>query len=320
MNRKAPQSSQLTSELHNMGEALLLARTEKGLDIQEVAHTLIMSSAQIRGLETANQIAFHNLAFFIRGIEKYAQYLEIPESSEFWTQLDQIREFHNHLSASPAHREISTLAKSGFFKQRTSLFSYFTRNPVFWISVISLASLSMSLSSRIESESNRIKEFAASEQSATLDTAPEPKISRHSLKAGVESVTSEAQHSQASKEPSESSQNSNSQRQSAQQDTQSVLKVETKLPLQSAQNRMTLKFNEPSWVKYVVKDGTAHEKIYQPDEQLEIDPTNIESMVIGNAGATTITSGNTFIDLKSHSINKNGIARISPEDFSRLMN
>lgn len=320
MNRKAPQSSQLTSELHNMGEALLLARTEKGLDVQEVAHTLIMSSAQIRGLETANQFAFHNQAFFIRGIEKYARYLEIPDGAELWTQLDQIRESHNLSKTSPAHREISTLAKSGFFKHRTSLFSYFTRNPVFWISVISLLGLSISLSSRIESESNRIKEFAASEQSAALDTAPEPETGRNALKAGVESGMSEVQHSQASKEPSESSQNSTSQRKSDQQDTLALLKVETKPPLPSAQNRITLKFNEPSWVKYVIKDGTAHEKIYQPDEQLEIDPATIESLVIGNAGATTLTSGNAIVDLKSHSINKNGIARISPEDFSRLMN
>lgn len=341
MTNQSSSRTQGATEFKQIGEILLKNRIERGLDLQSVARALIMSVAQIRGIESAEQAAFHNSSFFLRGIEKYAHYLSIPENNECWSLISQIREAPIHHKNGRAQQSVKVLAKSGLFKNQSSILTYFARHPVFWILMISLAALGINLNSRIETETNRQHELVRQELSAqktttesTLSLSPPDQdkgaanqtLSESVTKTEVSALSPKALLDTPQPTPGMGDEN-NPVHQSQLTDAMPGQSLAMSLPLiQNSQpnpketRKISLKFSAPSWVKYVVKDGTTQEKIYQPEDVLEIDPSSLESMTIGNTGATTLSAGETPIDLNLYSSQKNGVARLKLEDLNRLAN
>jgi cytoskeletal protein RodZ len=59
------------------GQALAAARAEKGLGVVETARELMMSPAQLRGVEMGNMQTFHGSGYYFRAVQKYANRLGI---------------------------------------------------------------------------------------------------------------------------------------------------------------------------------------------------------------------------------------------------
>lgn len=63
--------------LQTWGQALRQARTEQGLDLGTIARELMLSLAQIRCIEAGEMTAFHHQGYYLRGVQKYADRLQI---------------------------------------------------------------------------------------------------------------------------------------------------------------------------------------------------------------------------------------------------
>lgn len=59
------------------GHALTRAREAQAMTIDAVSDRLLLSTRQVRGLETGETSAFHNTAFYGRALEKYAAFLGV---------------------------------------------------------------------------------------------------------------------------------------------------------------------------------------------------------------------------------------------------
>jgi cytoskeletal protein RodZ len=283
-----------------------------------------MSTAQIRGMEQTDFAAFHNQQFFLRGVEKYARHLALPEDSELWGLLEQVRQPLNHPKANPARQEITAMVKSGFFKHKTSVWAYFARHPVFWIMTIALTAFGINLNARIENENLRQQSLANNVIAPTVskhEVTLKPALSSDALPDQVTQVVNE--HTQPdtpiaiTTTPQQTEAMTN---QVAAWIDPSPAEIQVKHISQANISKLTLQFSGPSWVQYVAKDGSITEKIYQPEDVLEVDPAILDSMVIGNAGATILKAGNVFVDLNQHSSTKNGVARLKQEDLNHLVN
>ena len=335
MTSKFSAPSQITSEFQKIGEILLQTRTEQGLEVLDIAHALIMSTAQIRGMEQTDFAAFHNQQFFLRAVEKYARYLVLPEGSELWSLLEQARQPLKHPKANPTRQEITAMVKSGFFKTKTSFWSYFARHPVFWIFTIALTAFGINLNARIENETQRQQSLAsneveveASKPESTLQTVlsaeSQPVEATHTSSIGF-AQTDDLTAAPATSHPEVATLTNTQQTESM--TTQMAAWIDpspTEIQVKHISNanisKLTLQFSGPSWVQYVAKDGSITEKVYQPEDVLEVDPAILDSMVIGNAGATTLKAGNILVDLNQHSSTKNGVARLKQEDLTHLVN
>jgi ribosome-binding protein aMBF1 (putative translation factor) len=58
-----------------LGDALRTAREERGLSLAAVQEHLLLSDAQVRGLESGDAAAFHGPRFFERALERYVRLL-----------------------------------------------------------------------------------------------------------------------------------------------------------------------------------------------------------------------------------------------------
>lgn len=63
--------------LEQWAEQLKQARNQANLELSAIAHTLMLSSTQLRGIESGSLSAFHGPGYYLRAIEKYARYLNI---------------------------------------------------------------------------------------------------------------------------------------------------------------------------------------------------------------------------------------------------
>lgn len=63
--------------LEQWAEQLKQARTEAGIEINGITQALMLSSAQLRGIENGSASAFHGPGYYLRAVEKYAQHLNV---------------------------------------------------------------------------------------------------------------------------------------------------------------------------------------------------------------------------------------------------
>lgn len=63
-----------------IGAQLTRIRTERGLTVAEVGDRLLLSPRQVRALEGVDLAAFHNAAFYMTGLRKYAAFAGIDET------------------------------------------------------------------------------------------------------------------------------------------------------------------------------------------------------------------------------------------------
>lgn len=72
--------------LETWAQTLAQARRAQGLDLNTLARELMLSLAQIRGIEAGSTDAFHAQNYYLRGVQRYAERLQIrldPDPREF---------------------------------------------------------------------------------------------------------------------------------------------------------------------------------------------------------------------------------------------
>jgi hypothetical protein len=72
-------------------------------------------------------------------------------------------------------------------------------------------------------------------------------------------------------------------------------------------------------VRYTTNDGKQTEKIFTPQDSVELDLKNIDSLVIGNAPATHLTFDEKDISLESFINANSGVARLNAADLNKLI-
>ena len=68
----------LPSGCQEIGGQLASVRASRQLSVADVASRLILSKAQVLGLETGDVSAFYGTAFFLKGLRKYMAFAELP--------------------------------------------------------------------------------------------------------------------------------------------------------------------------------------------------------------------------------------------------
>lgn len=102
--------------LEQWAEQLQRARIDAGLERSGLAQSLMLSSAQLQGLESGSLSAFHGPGYYIRAVEKYARHLNIklePPVTELRLTDSQIalnRVKNSPSAAKLAKRESQTLS------------------------------------------------------------------------------------------------------------------------------------------------------------------------------------------------------------------
>ncbi|UOD51132.1 helix-turn-helix domain-containing protein [Orrella daihaiensis] len=102
--------------LEQWAEQLQRARIDAGLERSGLAQALMLSSAQLQGLESGSLSAFHGPGYYIRAVEKYARHLNIqlePPVTELRLTDSQIalnRVKNSPSAAKLAKRESQTLS------------------------------------------------------------------------------------------------------------------------------------------------------------------------------------------------------------------
>ena len=75
-----------TLPVKSWGQVLAQARAEQSRDLGTISRELLLSLAQLRGIETGQTHAFHGQNFYLRAVQKYADHMHItldPPVSDF---------------------------------------------------------------------------------------------------------------------------------------------------------------------------------------------------------------------------------------------
>jgi hypothetical protein len=81
---------------------------------------------------------------------------------------------------------------------------------------------------------------------------------------------------------------------------------------------LKLTFTAPSWIQVVEQNGKRIEKVFTPQDTLELDLATLATLVIGNARETKLFTNTTEIDLSKYLNAGSGVARFSQSDIIKL--
>lgn len=74
-----PRQSLDRAQCAAIGERLAAARNARGLTVDDVGRTLLLSPRQVRALESFEAQAFHNVSFYLNALRKYAAFCGLDE-------------------------------------------------------------------------------------------------------------------------------------------------------------------------------------------------------------------------------------------------
>ncbi|MEW6320616.1 MAG: RodZ domain-containing protein [Acidobacteriota bacterium] len=70
-----------------LGRSLSAARAQRGISVEDVAGRLLLSTRQVRALESADVSAFHSPTFFARGLRKYLEFAGVAVPDDLFERL-----------------------------------------------------------------------------------------------------------------------------------------------------------------------------------------------------------------------------------------
>jgi len=190
------------------GKSLLHARTQAGLDINEVSRKLLLSKNQLLSIETGSMKSFHNVFFYSQALQKYRNLLNIeltpdPETVIVKSDFKKVDNNLGHNSTKDNHLKGVNFKKPGskLSQLKTSKASYRT-NSKFKKKTIQITLISASLivtlvaaivllrspSEVIQNNVARLNAEVISETIASASTSPAPSDLSSSLSA-MEKIT-----------------------------------------------------------------------------------------------------------------------------------
>lgn len=305
----AEQTQSLSSQSPQarLGVILRGLRVGKDTEIAEMARTLILSAAQITAIESGSQASFHNQSFYLRALKKYIAHMGLetdPQASLLFTEIET-----ELLSASTRvnPNEVSLLIHAGLAHRRKSLLPQLNIKRVYLLAaslLILIATGLVAIWLRDGSEQTPKQEATTVVQTnAATKTADNPAEQKNAPAGAATVNTTTATPSAESASKAESASEINNS---------SAARAEL------GTTRLKLTFSAPSWIQVIEQNGKRTEKVFTPNDSLELDPATLTSLVIGNARETKLFSNTTEIDLSKYLNVGSGVARFNQSEILKL--
>ncbi len=293
-----------------LGEMLRTHRLAKQTEIAELARTLILSPAQITAIESGTQSSFHNQTFYLRALKKYISYsgLEVDEQTNLLFAQIETTLLSQKAQVSP--NEVSLLITAGLAHKRQSYLPHFTpgKNLYFWgglvvVIVVGVSTLVFQRGAENHTgEPSTATTVAADVKTATPALVQSNSVEKQSTSATTSRLTASTNETPPAK-PAEPTETNKPSPNTHQEPVSASLK---------------LSFSSPSWVQVVEQNGKRIEKVFTPQDTLELDPSTLVSLVIGNARETQLHLNTQSIDLNKYLNTGSGVARFNRQELMGL--
>ena len=296
------------------GALLVRHRTELGLSLQDVSNRLLLSTNQVRGLEADNRQAFYNDWFYVQATKKYASFLNLPLPAEIVASLDQAALTNKQatgrigLEQHPQNRQALgkfQLHESSDRRLSTMIAASFVVVGVI-VGFVTFNELRTKDADLAQNET--VENIQQVDKTAVASTAASDK----------NTDLADAQPSAAEStrpELTPTSETTASQTVASHQNlaTQALNDV-VQAPAHTV-SELTLTFTGDCWVQATSTDGNRIEKIYKQGDTLQLNLTNLKSLVLGNATATSMSAGPVDVPLTDFTIRGGVVARILATDL-----
>lgn len=276
---------------------------------QDIADALLLSKLQIMGLETGDRKSFYSDKMFGQAADKYASHLGFDDKpSEFLFSA-----INQNAAAFIASETIAVEKEQIDFEAEAIADTemLLSAAPPRKSASFKTAFIAIVVASVI------IVSYLATRTQPTV-AAPQP---------GSVVKTTEITPPNPTPAPTETATTTPTPLPQAQPEQKELVKpesVKTEPPTkQSATNSVSaghilIKFSASSWVQTVDKNGNKQEKIYKSGETLDLEPANLQALVIGNVSSVTVNSNKTDISLKPYVTPGSQVARIIGADVRKL--
>jgi cytoskeletal protein RodZ len=316
-------SASLQSPQARLGELLREQRLAKKTETTELARTLILSSAQITAIETGSQASFHNQTFYLRALKKYIAHMALatdPQASLLFTEIEtELLAASTKINAN----EVNLLINAGLAHSRPSYLPQLRlkKTHVFWVGFISLVLVGLAAAliegwpeKQTKQQTDLVSTPVPAPLAASVPTpTPAKKIDvmpnttvvqeqKPATAAPTSFIIANAQPSD-SKAPEQPPPTANKTTATMDQDVPASLK---------------LTFSAPSWVQAVEQNGKRIEKVFNPQDVLELDQATLATLVIGNARETKLFTKATEIDISKYLNAGSGVARFNQAEIMKL--
>jgi cytoskeleton protein RodZ len=328
--------------LKQWGEALANARHANGQSVDECARQLRISTAQVRGIESASLSAFHGEGYYRRAAQKYATYLGVeldPPLSDLPLTDSQIalKRFDRTAVASRlASRETllsgaQTVPSSGARKTHIGR----------WLILILAGLVALGTYLAVgegwpTKHDNNADSVSVTTEQVVITTSPQQttdQTSRTDVDVLSDATTKTGTSSDALSPPPVGLTVQESTAQTTveitSQTTAPAVVIETDTQTVSAPKpdpaptiatpttgTLQISFDGECWVEVRFKDGRLEQKVYVSGEELTLAVADIEGLVFGNAQAARATRGAQVFDLLRFT-RGGSVARLSEADLQQ---
>ncbi len=298
---------------HALGTLLRCARDERRISVPDVARALILSAAQIKGMESGSLAAFHNRTYYLRALKKYLDYLGIAAQAPTLSLLARLEQQVAEHDGRTSQKEVNLLLDSVLHPSKKTLLIpkkriHFVLGAMAVLVGVGLVATtlkqklpSMGSATAVATQADSRQNTVQTNQSIAAIVSPE-----------AEPKVLTAKQVQAEQRIPDAAATVTNQTALAANPVQ----PDTEQPITT--KVLKLSFMAPSWVQLITRDGKRAEKIFSPQEVLDIDPLNTVSIVIGNARESSLSAGGINIDLGKFINPNSSVARISQQDLNSM--
>jgi len=310
--------------LEAWASALSDARRLRGLDLTQTARELLLSPAQLRGIESASLNAFHGEGYYLRAVEKYAKLLqvELVPPLEGLDQTDSqiaLKRFNKGATVvTLAKREMgvgSTLEVPTVRRTRLGLWLVLT------LGVVVAVGAYIAIDEGWPNNTNE------SESVAAIDQEPRPQPSKPVISATASQqrvVTIEPARPvntpplagdpnvATASAPGVGDPNARSVSLVAEKQSPEVPAPINATPAiaPTPPDLIEATFTQDCWVEVRFNDNRVEQKIYTPGEKLELRASEITSLVFGNARAVNAQRAKVAWSVMPFTVPGGNVARI----------
>jgi hypothetical protein len=287
----------------------------------ELARTLILSIAQITAIETGSQASFHNQTFYLRALKKYINHMELtvdPQASLLFTAIEtELLSVTTKINAN----EVNHLIHAGLAHKRPSFLPQLRlrKTHFFWTGLILLVLVGLT-AARIEGWPDK-----QAQQQAELVSTPLPATRPASapeavkqIDGGPDTIASQKQKTAAAAPTPVITANAHPSPSKAPEEPAATVSKTTARTDETQSTVLKLTFSAPSWVQVVEQNGKRIEKVFTPQDVLEIDASTLATLVIGNARETKLFTRAAEIDLTKYLNAGSGVARLNQSEIMKL--
>lgn len=281
---------------------------------QDIADALLLSKLQIIGLETGDKKSFYSAKMFGQAADKYAAYLSFedkPSATLFSTNNDNRDNSVAHIiepvatEKAPIEVEEAFIAnveaQSSDARPRKSRSFKTALLAIVAVSVIIVAYLAVRTEPTVAAPQPEPVAKAA-------EVSPPPNAIPTPTETAAATPTPTAQAQAEQKEPAKTEPVK----------TEAVTKQTQTATSSVATGHILIKFSGSSWVQTVDKNGGKQEKIYKAGDTLDLEPTKLQALVIGNASSVSVSDSKADVSLKPYVASGSQVARIIGPDIRKL--